>query len=73
MSTVTQAIAALRFAPLLPPWLLGALAGVALIAVGLALWRRARGAPWRLAAFAVLVLWLAGPRLVEETRQGLPD
>ena len=24
-------------------------------------------------AFAVLLLWLSGPRVVEETREGLPD
>ena len=39
----------------------------------LALWRRARGTVWRVFAFAVLLLWLAGPRLVEETRETLPD
>jgi hypothetical protein len=68
-----QAIAALHFDPLLPIWLLTLLAAVALLAVGLAAWRRARGTLLRLAAFAVLLLWLAGPRLVQETRQTLPD
>ena len=39
----------------------------------LALWRRAKGAVLRALAFALLLLWLAGPRLVRETREGLPD
>jgi hypothetical protein len=66
-------IAALRFAPLLPPALLAALAIACVLVLGLALWRRARGTGWRALAFALLLLWLAGPRLTEETRQGLPD
>ncbi len=68
-----QAIAALRFEPTLPLWLLGVLALLCAVGIGLALWRRARGALWRALAFAVLIGWLAGPRLVQETRQGLPD
>ena len=68
-----QAIAALRFDPLIPVWGIALLACVALLVVGLAAWRRARGTLLRLAAFAVLLVWLAGPRLVEETWQGLPD
>jgi hypothetical protein len=70
---VEQTIAALRFEPTLPLWLIGVLAAVCLVALAPALWRRARGAIWRLAAFAVLLLWLAGPRLVQETAQSLPD
>ena len=66
-------LAALRLAPLLPPALLAALAVACALALGLALWRRARGTGWRALAFALLLLWLAGPRLAEETRQGLPD
>jgi len=68
-----QAIAALRFDPLLPVWLLVALGGLALLALGPALWRRARGVLWRIAGFAVILLWLSGPRLVQETRETLPD
>ena len=64
----TEAIAALRFEPLLPVGLIAALAALALVIVALAGVRRARGTIWRLAAFAVLVLWLAGPRLVQESR-----
>ena len=64
--TPEQAIAALRFDPLLPDWLFAALAAAlrAAARARVALWRRARGTLWRLAAFAVLLLWLAGPRLV---------
>ena len=68
-----QAIAALRFDPLLPVWILAVLGALSLAVVGLGLWRRGRGALFRLAAFAVLLLWLAGPRLVQETRQSLRD
>ena len=69
----TEAIAALRFEPLLPVGVIAALAALALAIVALAAIRRARGTIWRLAAFAVLVLWLAGPRLVQESRENLPD
>ena len=68
-----QAIAALRFDPTIPVWILVALAVFALLAIGFAAWRRAHGTVLRAAAFAVLLLWLAGPRLVEETRETLPD
>src|SRR6185437_1852748 len=68
-----QAIAALRFDPLLPVWVIAALGGLALLVITAAAWRRARGTVLRLAAFALLLGWLSGPRLVEETRQGLPD
>ena len=68
-----EVIAALRFEPLLPLWLIAGLACVALLAVAIAAVRRARGTVWRLAAFAVLLVWLAGPRLVQETRENLAD
>ncbi|HEY1934240.1 MAG TPA: hypothetical protein VGG99_19705 [Acetobacteraceae bacterium] len=68
-----QAIAALRFDPLLPVWLIATLGVIALAIVAVGAWRRARGTLLRLAAFAVLLLWLAGPRLVQETRDALPD
>ncbi len=70
---MTQAISALRFAPSLPLWLLALLAAACILAAGAGHWRRARGAWWRTAAFAVLLAWLAGPTLVQETRQGLSD
>jgi uncharacterized membrane protein len=68
-----QAIAALRFDPVLPWWLLGVLAAAALAALLGAGWLRARGVAWRALAYAALLLWLTGPRLVEETREPLPD
>ncbi|MBO0711949.1 MAG: hypothetical protein J2P47_11795 [Acetobacteraceae bacterium] len=68
-----QAIAALRFEPLIPIWLIAALTALCLIALAPALVRRARGVLWRGLVFAVLLLWLAGPRLVQESRETLPD
>ncbi len=71
--TPLASLAALRFAPLLPLWLLGVLAALAVVAVALAAWRRASGTIWRALCFTAILLWLAGPRLVQETRQGRPD
>lgn len=68
-----HAVAALRFTPLVPGWALIALCFACALALAPALWRRARGAGWRALGFAVLLFWLAGPRLVEEVRQPLPD
>ncbi len=68
-----QAIAALRFAPVLPPALLIGLAAAAALVLAVAAVRRARGVVWRLLALAVLLGWLAGPRLVRQTREGLAD
>nr|MCU0889861.1 hypothetical protein [Rubritepida sp.] len=60
-------------APVLPLWLLGALAALAALALLPAFLRRARGVWWRAAAFALLLGALAGPRVVEETRETRPD
>ena len=68
-----QAYAALRFEPSVPLWALAALAVLCVVAVLPALMRRARGGLWRVLAFAMLLAWLAGPRLVRETRDTLPD
>ena len=68
-----RTIAGLDFAPILPVWLLGALAVVAVLALVPALWRRARGASWRALGFGLLLLALANPRLVQETRETRPD
>src|SRR6185503_2519099 len=68
-----EVIAALRFEPLLPAWVIVALGVLVLLVVAVAAARRARGTIWRLTGFAVLLLWLAGPRLVQETRENLPD
>ena len=68
-----QVYAALRFDPALPWWALGLLAALCVLTLVPAVWRRARGALWRALAFAVLLAWLAGPRLVRESRDTLPD
>ncbi len=70
---MTDALAAIRFSPGLPVWLLGALAGLCVLVLAVGAWRRARGTVLRALAFAVLLAWLAGPRLVRETRQALSD
>jgi hypothetical protein len=66
-------VAALRFAPLLPTELLAGLAALCALVLAIAVWRRARGTLWRFLCFAAILLWLAGPRLVQETHQGRPD
>ena len=68
-----QAFAAIRFSPTIPTWMLATLAGLCAVAIAVALWRRARGWWLRGLCFAVVLLWLAGPRLVRETREALPD
>jgi hypothetical protein len=66
-------IAALRFEPLLPLWLIAILGAITFLVVAVAAFHRARGTAWRLAGFAILLLWLAGPRVVQESRDNLPD
>ena len=68
-----QAYAALRFEPAIPLWLIAMLAALCVLALLPAIIRRARGTVWRALAFSVLLLWLAGPRLVQETRDTMPD
>src|SRR3954462_5208623 len=68
-----QAFAGIDLSPVLPIWLLVALGVVAVLALVPAFWRRARGAPLRAVVFALLLLALANPRLVEETRETRPD
>ena len=68
-----QAIATIRFDPTLPLWVIALLGALCLAALAPAIWRRARGTAWRVLAFAVVLLWLTGPRLVQETRETLPD
>ena len=68
-----MAFSSLRLVPLIPLWLLATLAALCVAALAPALWRRARGSALRLLCFAVVLLWLAGPRLVQETRQALGD
>ncbi len=68
-----MSIAGLRFDPAVPWWVLAVLAGASLLIIGVAAWHRARGTGWRAAAFAILLAWLAGPMLVRQTQQVLPD
>jgi hypothetical protein len=63
----------IAFAPLIPAWALALLALVAVPVVGYALFAKARGAAWRLAALAGLLLALANPLAVIEQRQSLPN
>ncbi|MBU8544277.1 MULTISPECIES: hypothetical protein [Roseomonadaceae] len=82
---MNQALAGIDFAPVIPLWLLAGLAVLAALALVPALlrltrdaqgarrWQPARGAWLRALAFAALLLALANPRLVEETRQTRPD
>jgi hypothetical protein len=64
-----QVIAAIRFDPLLPPWLIAVIAVPALLLCVFAIWRRAKGGVARALAFLALFGWLCGPRLVQESRQ----
>ena len=68
-----QAVAALRFDPAVPWWVVGVLAALCVLSLTPAVLRGARGTVWRALAFAVLIGWLAGPRLVRETRDMLRD
>ena len=74
---MTQVLTGLDFAPVLPLWLLALLGALAVFALAPAFWPRggriARGALLRAATFALLLLALANPRLVEETRETRPD
>ncbi|MBO6633152.1 hypothetical protein [Parvibaculum sp.] len=61
------------FEPLLPVLLIAALAVPGIAALAYSAWRRARGAPWRTAALAVLVLALLNPTVRQEDRETVPD
>ncbi len=63
----------IQWAPMLPLWLIGGLGIAAALLIALAFWRRARGVLWRLGAFAVLLLALANPSIIEEQRDPLSD
>src|SRR5215469_9634624 len=60
-------------APLLPWWMIAALAAAAIVVVALGLWRRAGGLFWRVAAIAMLFAILVNPSLVSEKRSPLRD
>lgn len=61
------------FEPALPPVLLAALGVAAVIVLIFSFWRRARGAPWRAGAFALLMLALLNPTIRQEDRTPVPD
>lgn len=63
----------LRFDPALPWWAIAALAGLALLVAGFALWRGLRGWAWRGLAGLAAALALAGPAVEIGTRAGLSD
>ena len=63
----------LTLSPLLPPMVIAAVAGPALLLTGYSLLRRASGSASRLAVVAVLGAILLNPSLVTEQRQTLPD
>jgi hypothetical protein len=67
------AFTALRFDPLIDPWIIGLIGILAAALVAFSLWRRAGGTILRALSFAVLLGWLAGPRLVQESRHNLND
>lgn len=63
----------LAFAPLVPaPLLAGAALALAAL-TGLALWRRGPGTPYRVAAYAAVLVALANPSALEEERDPVPD
>ncbi len=61
------------FLPLLPWWAIAALGAAALLLLGFALWRRARGTWWRALAFVLIGLGMLQPHWLEEQRQNHPD
>lgn len=64
---------ALRFDPALPWWAIAALAGLAVLIAGFALWRGLRGWAWRGLAGLAAAVALAGPALEMGNRAGLSD
>jgi hypothetical protein len=64
---------AIDFAPHIPLAVLWLLAGLAAALVAYAFLMRARGAWARTIAFAIVLLALANPLIVHETREALPD
>ena len=63
----------IAFAPHLPLWLMAAFGGLALVILGVSLYKRANGAFPRAIALAIILLALANPLIVTETRQGLSN
>ena len=63
----------IALAPLLPPLVLAGLGVAALGVLALALWQRARGTWWRALVVVTLLVALANPSMVRETRSPLKD
>ena len=63
----------IAFAPHLPLWMLAAFGGIALAILAFSVYRQAHGAWARLIAFIVIILALANPLIVKETREGLSN
>ncbi|MBV9290292.1 MAG: hypothetical protein JO288_21160 [Hyphomicrobiales bacterium] len=63
----------IAFSPLLPPPVLYGLAGLSLVVAAIVFWRNARGAWLRALAFALLLVALWDPNLVQENRRPLKD
>ena len=63
----------ITFAPLLPLWLLAALAAAVALVGALSVWRRARGAGLRIAVLALGLVVLLNPLVVREQRDALDD
>jgi hypothetical protein len=61
------------FEPLIAPWLLWAAAGLAILILAFALLKRAKGAWWRAAAMAALLLAALNPVAVETERERIRD
>jgi hypothetical protein len=70
---MTVAGYSIAVAPLLPWPAIAAFAGLSVLLLAFGAWRRARGLLWRSLTFAVLLLVLANPSLVEEQRQPQRD
>ena len=63
----------IAFAPHLPLWLLAVFGGIALAILAFSVYRQAHGAWARLIAFIVILVALANPLIVKETREGLSN
>jgi hypothetical protein len=70
---MVRSLTSIDLAPILPHWLLMALAVLAVLALVPAILRRARGAWWRALAFLLILGAIANPRLVQQTREVRPD
>jgi hypothetical protein len=68
-----SAVTGLAFAPTLPVWILVMLGAAGLLALVPAFRAATPGRFWRLLALALLVAWLAGPRLVRQQWRPRPD